>query len=70
MALPRTGPGPGLRLASLNVQSRDFRDVVPFLVQFGLYVSPVGFSSSIVPAKAMTGVSQFRRMEKRFAGVI
>jgi len=31
------------------VQYRDFRYVVPFLVQFGLYVSPVGFSSSIVP---------------------
>jgi len=43
--------GSGLWLASLNVQYRDFRYVVPFLVQFGLYVSPVGFSSSIVPAK-------------------
>jgi len=43
--------GAGLCLASLNVQYRDFRYVVPFLVQFGLYVSPVGFSSSIVPAK-------------------
>lgn len=105
--------GAGLWLASLNVQYRDFRYVVPFLVQFGLYVSPVGFSSSIVPAKwqllyafnpmvgviegfrwaiighgsgiqplgfalsltvtallAITGVRQFRRMEKRFADVI
>ena len=47
--------GAGLWLASLNVQYRDFRFVVPFLVpflvQFGLYVSPVGFSSAIVPAK-------------------
>jgi lipopolysaccharide transport system permease protein len=43
--------GMGLWLASLNVQYRDFRYVVPFLVQFGLYVSPVGFSSSIVPDK-------------------
>ena len=43
--------GPGLWLASLNVQYRDFRYVVPFLVQFGLYVSPVGFSSAIVPEK-------------------
>jgi lipopolysaccharide transport system permease protein len=41
--------GAGLWLAALNVQYRDFRYVVPFLVQFGLYVSPVGFSSSIVP---------------------
>ena len=29
--------------------SRDFRYIVPFLVQFGLYISPVGFSSTIVP---------------------
>lgn len=105
--------GSGLWLASLNVQYRDFRYVVPFLVQFGLYVSPVGFSSSIVPDKwqmlyalnpmvgviegfrwaiigkgatinfsgswlsmgivallMITGVRQFRRMEKRFADVI
>ena len=43
--------GAGLWLSSLNVQYRDIRYVVPFLVQFGLYVSPVGFSSSIVPEK-------------------
>ncbi len=36
-------------LAALNVRYRDFRYVVPFIVQFGLYVSPVGFTSSIVP---------------------
>ena len=36
-------------LASLNVKYRDFRYVIPFIVQFGLYVSPVGFSSSVVP---------------------
>ena len=41
--------GPGLWLAALNVKYRDFRYVVPFLVQFGLYISPVGFSSRIVP---------------------
>ncbi len=105
--------GAGLWLASLNVQYRDFRYVVPFLVQFGLYVGPVGFSSAIVPAKwqllyalnpmvgviegfrwaiigqgafinplgfalsmtivalmLVTGIRQFRRMEKRFADVI
>jgi len=33
------------------VRYRDFRFVVPFIVQFGLYVSPVGFSSSVVPAQ-------------------
>jgi len=41
--------GVGLWLAALNVQYRDFRFVVPFIIQFGLYISPVGFSSSIVP---------------------
>ena len=40
--------GAGLWLAALNVKYRDFRYVVPFLVQFGLYVSPVGFSSAVV----------------------
>ncbi len=41
--------GPILWLSALNVQYRDFRYVVPFLVQLGLFVSPVGFSSSVVP---------------------
>jgi lipopolysaccharide transport system permease protein len=41
--------GPALLLAALNVKYRDFRFVIPFIVQFGLYVSPVGFSSAIVP---------------------
>ena len=41
--------GAGLWMASLNVKYRDFRYIVPFIVQFGLYVSPVGFSSSVVP---------------------
>jgi lipopolysaccharide transport system permease protein len=41
--------GPALLVASLNVRYRDFRYVIPFIVQFGLYVSPVGFSSAIVP---------------------
>ena len=43
--------GIGLWLCALNVQYRDFRYIVPFIVQFGLYISPVGFSSSLVPAK-------------------
>jgi lipopolysaccharide transport system permease protein len=41
--------GPGLWITSLNVKYRDFRYVIPFILQFGLYVSPVGFSSSVVP---------------------
>lgn len=43
--------GAGLWFASLNVKYRDFRIIVPFIVQLGLYVSPVGFSSSIVPER-------------------
>jgi lipopolysaccharide transport system permease protein len=43
--------GAGLWFAALNVKYRDFRYVVPFLVQMGLYISPVGFSSSILPEK-------------------
>jgi lipopolysaccharide transport system permease protein len=43
--------GPSLWITSLNVKYRDFRYVIPFIVQFGLYVSPVGFSSSVVPEK-------------------
>lgn len=41
--------GAGLWLAALNVEYRDFRYIVPFIVQFGLYISPVGFTSSVVP---------------------
>ena len=41
--------GPGLWITALNVKYRDFRYIIPFVVQFGLYVSPVGFSSQVVP---------------------
>jgi lipopolysaccharide transport system permease protein len=41
--------GVGLWVAALMVQYRDFRFIVPFMVQFGLYISPVGFQSSVVP---------------------
>lgn len=43
--------GPGLLIAALNIKYRDFRYVIPFVVQFGLYVSPIGFSSTVVPEK-------------------
>jgi lipopolysaccharide transport system permease protein len=43
--------GAGLWLAALNVEYRDFRYIVPFIVQFGFYISPVGFSSNIVPER-------------------
>lgn len=43
--------GPGLIITALNVKYRDFRFVIPFIVQLGLYISPVGFSSSVVREK-------------------
>ena len=43
--------GPGLLITSLNVKYRDFRYVIPFLTQFGLYATPVGFSSSLIREK-------------------
>jgi lipopolysaccharide transport system permease protein len=46
-----TSIGAGLWLTALNVKYRDFRYIVPFIVQFGIYISPVGFSSSLVPEK-------------------
>jgi len=41
--------GAGLWFSALNVEYRDFRYIVPFVVQLGIFVSPVGFSSAIVP---------------------
>jgi len=43
--------GPGLLITALNVQYRDFRYIIPFIVQFGLYISPVGFSTTLIPEK-------------------
>jgi lipopolysaccharide transport system permease protein len=44
-----TALGMGLYITSLNVKFRDFRYVIPFIIQLGLYISPVGFSSSVIP---------------------
>jgi lipopolysaccharide transport system permease protein len=46
--------GAGLWLTALNVKYRDFRFVLPFIVQFGFYISPVAFTSDIVPAQWRT----------------
>jgi lipopolysaccharide transport system permease protein len=46
-----TSLGPGLIIAALNVKYRDFRFVLPFIVQVGLYICPVGFSSTVVREK-------------------
>jgi homopolymeric O-antigen transport system permease protein len=43
--------GPGLFITALNVKYRDFRYVIPFLIQFGLYATPVGFSSNVIREK-------------------
>jgi lipopolysaccharide transport system permease protein len=41
--------GPALWITALNVRYRDFRYIIPFIIQFGLYVSPVGFTSNVIP---------------------
>jgi lipopolysaccharide transport system permease protein len=41
--------GPAFMITALNVKYRDFRYIIPFIIQFGLYFSPVGFSSAVVP---------------------
>lgn len=43
--------GCGFWFSALNVKYRDFRYIVPFIVQFGLYISPVGFSSAVIPGR-------------------
>jgi len=43
--------GIGLYLTAVNVKYRDFRYIIPFIVQFGLYISPVGFNSFVVSEK-------------------
>ncbi len=43
--------GAGLWLSALNVRFRDFGYVLPFILQFGLYLSPVGFTSNMVPER-------------------
>src|SRR5882672_9038930 len=43
--------GAGLYVAAVNVKYRDFKYIVPFIVQLGLYISPVGFTSNVIPEK-------------------
>ena len=43
--------GAGLYVSAMNVKYRDFKYIVPFIVQFGMYISPVGFSSNVIPDK-------------------
>ena len=46
-----TALGAGLWLCSLNVKYRDFRYIIPFIVQIGFFISPVGYSGTNVPEK-------------------
>ncbi len=46
-----TALGAGILMSALNVSYRDFQYLIPFVVQMGLYISPVGFASSVVPDK-------------------
>src|SRR5258708_22228428 len=48
--------GPGLFITALNVRYRDFRFVLPFIIQFGLYLCPVGFSSLMIREKIGNGL--------------
>jgi lipopolysaccharide transport system permease protein len=48
--------GPGLIITALTVRYRDFRIVIPFVVQFGMYVSPVAYSTAVVRAKLGEGL--------------
>ena len=46
-----TSLGAGYWICAMNVKYRDFRHIVPFIIQFGLYASPVGFNSNLIPEK-------------------
>ncbi len=53
-----TASGSGFLIAALNVKYRDFRYVVPFIVQVGMFVTPVGFESSRIYSDAVPGFLQ------------
>ena len=52
--------GVGLLFAALNVNYRDFRYIVPFIVQMGLFVSPIAFATSDLPASVGCGIRSIR----------
>lgn len=66
-----TALGAGLLIAALNVKYRDFRYIVPFIVQFGLYVSPVAFTSAdIIGNERIPQALQFVYALNPMVGVI
>jgi len=62
--------GVGLWVSALMVRYRDFRFVVPFIVQFGLYLSPVGFTSAIAAPKVLPAQFHLLYWANPMAGVI
>jgi lipopolysaccharide transport system permease protein len=48
--------GSGLFFATLNVKYRDFRYIIPFIIQIGIYITPIGFLTNAVPEKLVTFV--------------
>jgi lipopolysaccharide transport system permease protein len=58
--------GPGLIITALTVRYRDFRMLIPFIVQFGMYASPVGLSTNLVHAKLLEKLGQTRGEELFF----
>ena len=52
--------GPSFLITALNVKYRDFRYIIPFIVQLGLYVSPVGFSSRWCRRNGASGTASIR----------
>lgn len=65
-----TAMGTGLFIAALNVKYRDFRYVVPFIIQFGLYISPIGFSSSVIYNKDIPQFLKYLYALNPMVGVI
>lgn len=65
-----TAMGTGLYIAALNVKYRDFRIVVPFIVQVGLYISPIGFSSNLIYSKDIPQLFKYVYALNPMVGVI
>jgi lipopolysaccharide transport system permease protein len=65
-----TAMGTGLYIAALNVKYRDFRIVIPFIVQIGLYVSPVGYSSNEIYSRDIPQVFKLLYALNPMVGVI
>jgi len=65
-----TAMGFGLFIAALNVKYRDFKYIIPFIIQFGLYISPVGFSSNVVYDKDISPILKYLYALNPMAGVI